>query len=415
MSDNIIQFDKKHKKKRQFKKNLSANKKQNKKHNILPIIMGLVLAVSFLCAYFEMKRTPVVDTPSGYNTDTKTIINGKTVYYELDAEAPVKDDIWVMYQNLSSADKRVYDMFLDLVEHRNEDGYKSSIIVSDSTVSRLGDGYFWNIFAVMYYDHPEFFYLMNGGSKIHGYSTSSFGQTTYVYEMDPPEAEEAAQIAAFESATKAFMQDIDLTLSDEEIELQIHDKLIQTVSYDYDLFEKHSMVHELGHTAYGALVEGSSGNDNMAVCEGYSLAFEYLLHQANIPCACVSGAAIHEVPDEIDNRGHAWNVVRIDEKWYEVDTTWDDRDLTDYEKMPHEVIEALKNDETLRFNDCHYYFNKTTKEMEYLVPSDATVLYAEGYQPFNLRSNTSHIRTNETNAIDGDIGGFLNSLVPIAE
>ena len=71
----------------------------------------------------------------------------------------------------------------------------------------------------MYYDHPEFFYLMNGRSKIHGYSTSSFGQTTYVYEMDPPEAEEAAQIAAFESATKAFMQDIDLTLSDEEIEL----------------------------------------------------------------------------------------------------------------------------------------------------------------------------------------------------
>ena len=145
MSDNIIQFDKKHKKKRQFKKNFSANKKQNKKHNILPIIMGIVLAVSFLCAYFEMKRTPVVDAPSGYNTDTKTIINGKTVYYELDAEAPVKDDIWVMYQNLSSADKRVYDMFLDLVEHRNEDGYKSSIIVSDSTVSLLGDGYFWNI------------------------------------------------------------------------------------------------------------------------------------------------------------------------------------------------------------------------------------------------------------------------------
>lgn len=414
MSDNIIQFDKKHKK-RPVKKNLNTNKKPNKKYNILPIVMGLVLVMSFLCAYFEMKKAPVVDVPSGYNSVTKTVINGKTVYYELDAEAPVKDDIWVMYQNLGSADKRVYDMFLDLAEHRNEDGYKSSIIVSDSTASRLGDEYFWNIFAVMYYDHPEFFYLMNGGSKIHGYSTSSSGQTTYVFEMDPAEAAEAAQIAAFENATKAFMQDIDLTLSDEEIELQIHDKLIQTVRYDYDLFEKQSTVHELGHTAYGALVEDSSGNDNMAVCEGYSLAFEYLLHQANIPCACVSGAATHEVPDEIDNRGHAWNVVRIGEKWYEVDATWDDHDLSVYEQMPREVIEALSKDEALRFNDCHYYFNKTTKEMEYLVPSDATVLSAEGYQPFNLRSNTSHIRTNDTNVIDDDIGVFLNKLVPIAE
>lgn len=193
MSDNIIQFDKKHKK-RPVKKNLNTNKKPNKKYNILPIVMGLVLVMSFLCAYFEMKKAPVVDVPSGYNSVTKTVINGKTVYYELDAEAPVKDDIWVMYQNLGSADKRVYDMFLDLAEHRNEDGYKSSIIVSDSTASRLGDEYFWNIFAVMYYDHPEFFYLMNGGSKIHGYSTSSSGQTTYVFEMDPAEAAEAAQI-----------------------------------------------------------------------------------------------------------------------------------------------------------------------------------------------------------------------------
>ena len=70
----------------------------------------------------------------------------------------------------------------------------------------------------------------------------------------------------------------------------------------------------------------------MAVCEGYSLAFEYLLHQANIPCACVSGAATHEVPDDIDNRGHA-----------------------------------------------------------------------------------SHIRTNSINMVPGDIGAFLNALVPIAE
>ena len=67
-----------------------------------------------------MYKSPADATSSGYDAATKTIILGKTVDYDLDIEAPVKDDIWVMYQNLSSADKRVYDMFLDLVEHRRK-------------------------------------------------------------------------------------------------------------------------------------------------------------------------------------------------------------------------------------------------------------------------------------------------------
>jgi hypothetical protein len=415
MRDNIVRFDKRHKKSR-LKKNQNAYSKRraNKKYNLLPLIIGLVLGVSFFCAFLESKRTTAPDMPSGYDPKTKIIISGKTVNYDLDAEAPEKDDIWVMYQNLSPADKRVYDMFLDMVEHRNIDGYKSSIVASDSTVSKLGDDYFWNVFMAMYYDHPEYFYLMEGGSKIHAYSTTAAGMTTYVYEMDPPDEIESSQIDLFEKATKAFMQDIDLTLPDDEIELQIHDKLIQTVSYDYELFGKGSKVDDLGYTAYGALVEDSSGHDNMAVCEGYSMAFEYLMHKAGIPCACVSGVARHEEPSDTDNMGHAWNVVRIDGKWYEVDTTWDDRDFSDSEGIHDAIIEVYNSDEILRFNDCHFYFNKTTKEMENLVATDDTVIYVEGYKPLQLRSTASHIRSASANT-DDETEAFLNALVPIAE
>ncbi len=313
-----------------------------------------------------------------------------------------------MYQSLSAADKRVYDMFLDLAEHRRK-GYKSSIIVSDSTARELGDNYFFNVFYAMNYDHPEYFYLMES-SKLHTYSTSSAGQTTYVFEMDPPNEEENAQVAAFEKATDTFMQDIDLTLSDKEIELQIHDKLIQTVSYDYELYESRLNLNDLGYTAYGALVEDSSGNKNMAVCEGYALAFEHLMHQAGIPCSYVSGDARHET----DDRGHAWNVVKIDNRWYEVDTTWDDHNIAYFQDKPEAIKEAFKNDDSLRYRYSHYYFNKTTKEMENMIPSDATVLIAEGYLPYNLRSKTSHKRYNQVNT-DDDVKVFLNTLVPIAE
>ena len=48
------------------------------------------------------------------------------------------------------------------------------------------------------------------------------------------------------------------------------------------------------------------------ICMSYALAFQRILTEMKIPCIYVKG----------DN--HAWNMVRIDGKWYGVDVTWDD-------------------------------------------------------------------------------------------
>lgn len=120
MSDNIIEFNKLHKKSIKKTHKNKTQKNKNQKHSIFLIFLCLALGFSLFCAYREMYKSPADATSSGYDAATKTIILGKTVDYDLDIEAPVKDDIWVMYQNLSSADKRVYDMFLDLVEHRRK-------------------------------------------------------------------------------------------------------------------------------------------------------------------------------------------------------------------------------------------------------------------------------------------------------
>ena len=53
--------------------------------------------------------------------------------------------------------------------------------------------------------------------------------------------------------------------------------------------------------------------------------------------------------------------------------------------------------------------------MEYLNPTDSTVLYAEGYQPFDTRAISSHIRKRGTGMSDGDSKAFLNARVPNAE
>lgn len=56
-------------------------------------------------------------------------------------------------------------------------------------------------------------------------------------------------------------------------------------------------------SAYGALCKGKS------VCEGYSRAFNLLARKANIP-------SIHVTTDV-----HAWNIYKIGNKYYEIDTT----------------------------------------------------------------------------------------------
>ena len=52
--------------------------------------------------------------------------------------------------------------------------------------------------------------------------------------------------------------------------------------------------------------------DGMAVCEGYAKTFNLLLHEAGIETCLVH------------NGVHAWNVVKVDGKWFHIDTTWDD-------------------------------------------------------------------------------------------
>jgi transglutaminase-like putative cysteine protease len=59
-----------------------------------------------------------------------------------------------------------------------------------------------------------------------------------------------------------------------------------------------------------------------AVCAGYSSLLAALGHAIGEQIVVVSGDA-RQPGQEIDGRGHAWNAVKIDERWYLIDATWD--------------------------------------------------------------------------------------------
>lgn len=56
-----------------------------------------------------------------------------------------------------------------------------------------------------------------------------------------------------------------------------------------------------------------------AVCDGFSLAFSYVINRVGIECGVVSGYGTKESY----NSEHMWNIVRLNGKYYHLDVTWD--------------------------------------------------------------------------------------------
>ena len=94
----------------------------------------------------------------------------------------------------------------------------------------------------------------------------------------------------------------------------IHDYIIDHVEYDYDNYKNDAYL--VKHATYSAAITGKT------VCQGYATYFYRLANKAGIECRVVDGTG---------NGGrHAWNLVKIDGKYYFVDVTWDDGNYDKY-------------------------------------------------------------------------------------
>ncbi len=92
-------------------------------------------------------------------------------------------------------------------------------------------------------------------------------------------------------------------LSDYEKELLAYERIVRSCSYDADGVE--------AATAYGVFGVG------YAKCDGISLAMKWAMEQMGIPCLVVVGE------DPYGPVGHAWNIVCIDGRYYDLDLTAD--------------------------------------------------------------------------------------------
>ncbi|MBE6588294.1 MAG: hypothetical protein E7647_07775 [Ruminococcaceae bacterium] len=113
----------------------------------------------------------------------------------------------------------------------------------------------------------------------------------------------ASEVEAYDAAVKQVINNAGIRsgMSDYEIELRLHNALVNKLDYQNS---------QNAHNSYGALVE------NVAVCQGYTLAFNYLLRLCGIEAHYVAGYS-RDIP-------HAWSLVLVDGHYYYTDLTWDD-------------------------------------------------------------------------------------------
>ena len=131
--------------------------------------------------------------------------------------------------------------------------------------------------------------------------------------------------------------------SDFEKLLAIHDYIAINNIYDSELYdlsedEKADAAALSGYRGFnleGVFIDGK------AVCDGITKAFMLMVRIEGFECVRITGKNSEGV-------GHAWNKVKLDDKWYNVDVTGDDSLTTiSEENVVIEVIETLSHDKFL--------------------------------------------------------------------
>lgn len=330
------------------------------------------------------------------------------------------------YSQMEKDAQILYDAMLMVAEDPTDTNNIVKAVISTDPSSRAFSEVYTTAYYGMLYDHAELFWLYNaveddfqlGRPRV---DDAPAGRYSVYIKLLQPYANYQKEVTAFNDAVDAFLADINPNQPDAQIAKDIHDKLIEMVTYNMPVMQDGTSngFKNLAHTAYGALVADNDGTPNYAVCDGYSQAYVYLLQQMGINAAVIVGVA---GSDAASAGGHAWTAVQLDGDWYEVDSTWDDMGTKDAQidalqatdPYSYAYYHEAAVDPAYRDLMQHYLFNVTTDTMSNFMP-DYSYVYTskDGRYAYSLCGPCVHIRA--TTQMRGYAGyGYAVRLAPTA-
>ncbi len=193
------------------------------------------------------------------------------------------------YSTLTDEEKKLYDDIVAGIE-----GLKYKICDEDDYSLEE-----WSkIYGLVYMQEPRLFY-MNAKLKV--------GKLFYL-------TKDAEAINEMQHSIDAVA---DKLVEEANTKSSTFDKLL--VFHDYlvlnSTFELKDEITNYNATIYNAF--GSGEAQGNIQCAGYAKAMQYLCDKAGITSMVVTG-------ETATGQTHAWNVVDVNGKWYNLDATWDD-------------------------------------------------------------------------------------------
>lgn len=196
-------------------------------------------------------------------------------------------------------------------------------------------------------------------------------------------ADTAAWISKVDSALAALSAQMDTAATLPDQALVLHDYMASHYHYATD--------YDTNNEAFypGAILTKGSG-----VCQAYAYLYQYLFCKRGVECYTVSSSSM----------GHAWNLIRINGKYYHIDVTWDDP-VNDYFGQARHNYFLLSDkrisDENHRhtgWNMSSLVANDTTYDSAYWVDVDTPIYISGDYRYFCANSALVryHARTGST-------------------
>lgn len=136
------------------------------------------------------------------------------------------------------------------------------------------------------------------------------------------------------SAVKRAVKCVNKNMTELEKAMVLHDYIVMNTTYN-DSKNKSSRL-----SIYGTLLE------NKANCQGYTITYKALLNKVGIKAKCITSMKLK----------HAWNLVRIDNRWYNVDVTWDDKLINKKDSYGIVSHEYFMGSTSYFKNNGHYGF-----------------------------------------------------------
>ena len=236
------------------------------------------------------------------------------------------------YEQLSEQQKTIYTtLYTNFLNHNR------SFEIQIANVDNLKP-----VYDALLFDHPEIFWV----DYLYTYTPTLNSENVNIqpiYSYTEPECERIQK--EIDSQVNAFLSTINSTMTE-------YDKILTTYRYVMDLVEYDINQEQLN---YDQNLD-SVFIKHQTVCTGYAKTIKYILNKMDINAIVIQGTATTDTSSE----PHAWNIIQCENKFCQLDATWDDAVISFSQNIEEDGIIIddgieIESEKELNWQDYSYF------------------------------------------------------------